>query len=652
MKDKLFIIAVLLCSFCVFSCSNNPKGYPESVVYALKQAGSNRAELEKALDYYKEKNDALKYNAACFLIENMTDKYAIMPSDTNDLYLKELSNISSYDEKIAWEPDLSKIGMVMDSIRKHKQPSYRIVKDINVVTSRFLIENIEMAFKACRRLNESFLFEDFCEYVLPYRLSNEPLSDWRIFFYNKFIHYVDSGLSDYDIARQIIKDGIIHYNAGMSKYPYPISPKQLLKARWGNCIQMTYLLTMVLRSIGIPATVDEIPAWANRSSMHCWNIVFDESGKAIDIGFGENFNSEISYKVSKIYRKTFSIQQEYISHTISTQFDYPEWKDVTDEYKMTKSNIIIKPAFNYKGRTFLLCTFNNSVWVPVAQGKLLGDSIFFKSVGRGDFRKKQIHSYRGEGNGIVYLPVHVQKHWMKPLSSPFILCENGHQIILKADLNNKQTVFINRKYPKYNHIIQYEQMMLGGRFEASDNPDFSPKTLLWEIKNIPDHSVEEVYISIPQSYRFVRYVAPDHSSVNMGDIAFYSDIRKLQGVPFSSSISDSGQDVYRAFDGNIDTYFHTNNENESFIGLDFGRPEQITRIVYSPRTDNNDVTPGDEYELFYWDKGWCSLGKRIANSFELVYDNAPSNALFILHNHTRGKEERPFTYENNKQIWW
>lgn len=23
-----------------------------------------------------------------------------------------------------------------------------------------------------------------------------------------------------------------------------------------------------------------------------------------------------------------------------------------------------------------------------------------------------------------------------------------------------------------------------------------------------------------------------------------------------------------------------------------------------------------------------------------------------LHNHTRGKENRPFTYENGKQIWW
>jgi len=29
-----------------------------------------------------------------------------------------------------------------------------------------------------------------------------------------------------------------------------------------------------------------------------------------------------------------------------------------------------------------------------------------------------------------------------------------------------------------------------------------------------------------------------------------------------------------------------------------------------------------------------------------------ANGLYILHNLTRGKEERIFTYEHGKQIWW
>ena len=34
------------------------------------------------------------------------------------------------------------------------------------------------------------------------------------------------------------------------------------------------------------------------------------------------------------------------------------------------------------------------------------------------------------------------------------------------------------------------------------------------------------------------------------------------------------------------------------------------------------------------------------------YDNVPGNALLLLRNHTKGKEERIFTYENDEQIWW
>jgi hypothetical protein len=32
--------------------------------------------------------------------------------------------------------------------------------------------------------------------------------------------------------------------------------------------------------------------------------------------------------------------------------------------------------------------------------------------------------------------------------------------------------------------------------------------------------------------------------------------------------------------------------------------------------------------------------------------NMPTNALFWLRDLTKGKEERPFTYENGQQVWW
>lgn len=80
----------------------------------------------------------------------------------------------------------------------------------------------------------------------------------------------------------------------------------------------------------------------------------------------------------------------------------------------------------------------------------------------------------------------------------------------------------------------------------------------------------------------------------------------------------------------------------------------MARIIFLPRNDDNFIREGEEYELFYWNHGtWMSLGRKTGN-FEAVleYGNAPAHALFRLHNRTKGSEERIFTYEDGKQIWW
>ena len=66
----------------------------------------------------------------------------------------------------------------------------------------------------------------------------------------------------------------------------------------------------------------------------------------------------------------------------------------------------------------------------------------------------------------------------------------------------------------------------------------------------------------------------------------------------------------------------------------------------------NCVQPGDVYELFYWQDGWKSLGQKTAATIYLVYNNVPKNAVLWLRNLTEGIEERIFTYENDKQVWW
>lgn len=87
--------------------------------------------------------------------------------------------------------------------------------------------------------------------------------------------------------------------------------------------------------------------------------------------------------------------------------------------------------------------------------------------------------------------------------------------------------------------------------------------------------------------------------------------------------------------------------------MDFGSPISLETILYVGRGDGNTIEIGDSYELFYWDKKtWKSLGKQTAEWITLTYSNAPTGALFWLRDLTKGKEERIFTYEKGKQVWW
>jgi len=63
------------------------------------------------------------------------------------------------------------------------------------------------------------------------------------------------------------------------------------------------------------------------------------------------------------------------------------------------------------------------------------------------------------------------------------------------------------------------------------------------------------------------------------------------------------------------------------------------------------LTPGQEYELFYWDDGWQSVGKKTAGKKPLKF-KAPSGALYWMVATGSDKDERIFTYENGLQVWW
>lgn len=647
----LFYIALSFISLLLPGCGNPHKNpYPDKIKKALDSAGANRKEIEKALDYFIKQGDSLKLEAIYFLVERMPGKYSIAPPEAgNPFHAAIVANPVS--EAQAWDPAKSRMGARFDSIRAATGTLLppKITRDIEAVTGDFLIQNVEKAFEAWHKSEKivNCSFDDFCEYVLPYRIGNEPLTGWRELAFNKFSCLPDSIRDPIELAKAIVQKCGIYYNAGMSKYPFFPTFGELDSLHWGSCDHLAAYLTLSLRAIGIPSAVDVVPAWANRSGGHVWNVVMNKNGRFEDFGFNADGSNGILYKVPKIYRITYS------GSATALRYLNPCWKDVSGQYSMPVSDVVIpRPALS-KGETPFLCIFDNQGWKPVAVPAIANKKeVVFENMARGiPFNRNTIAGYENEGKGVVYLPMVFRKGVMRAFSAPVILRENGELCMLTPDYARAAPVTLYRKYPKYGHISVYAGRMAGGFFEVSRQPGFRKKEIICTIHEAPRHAITEVVLSAPVSCRYLRYRAPDGSWVNLSELQCFSGGKKLAGTPFASDKNQSPEELAKITDDNIDTYYIGEIRN-AWVGIDFGKEVTIDKIAFSPRTDGNDIIPGEEYELFYWDGQWVSAGRKRADGFRLEYGGIPANVLLWLHNHTKGVEERIFTYTNNEQVWW
>ena len=160
--------ATLLMLCLTFLCSCEQK-----VDQALKLAGDNRQELEKVLDHFKNDPDPLKYESAKFLIENMPYHHALY-GEIADQYAKAYAAMGTHAVEFR--------DSVVDAETKQLTgQAVMKVSDIRKIKAEFLIKAIDDACDLWAKVNWKNEYDQstFFNYVLPYRLSDEPVSDWR-----------------------------------------------------------------------------------------------------------------------------------------------------------------------------------------------------------------------------------------------------------------------------------------------------------------------------------------------------------------------------------------------------------------------------------------------------------------------------------------
>ncbi len=644
----------------IFTCCKQTYPGETGMDNTLSIAGKNRAELEKVLSHYsKHPEDSLKYQAACFLIENMQ----VHKSNSHEALYRYFQDVNAtfrqYKHKDRYQPRY-------DSLTREVQEKLfdnPAVYDCQAIRAGYLIRNIDCAFdRWALPWAKHLSFNDFCEYLLPYKVNEDAVDRWRIRYAGRLIP-VDSLLKNPDqsircISERISDSIVANYGDNAASYslqiPY-IYPSALIDMEKGTCSQQSQLSVYYFRALGIPACIDFVPQWGNRSSGHSWNVLKTPDGYPETLNFSKAGHLEkvvLSEKPTKIYRKTYARQKNNLFYQaaeakedVPAFFQDPCLLDVTKEYAgfLSLSDITITLKKLPVSRQFAyLAVFNNQEWIPVDWSRIRKNKVKFQSV----------------GNNVVYILMIYAGNSLIPVSLPFILGKDSRINDLKADTNIRQPVNLYRKYPPFR-AEAHAKRMLNGRFQAANRPDFKHAVDLYCLSQPPGLTYTTIKLTDNKyQYRYIRYIGADSMHCNIAEMEVYSGFpEKLPGKVIGTEGSfRNNEDRTRkaAFDGDPLTFFDAPDPSGGWTGLDLGKPYKIDRIRFLPRNDDNNIKVGDQYELLYWGKNgdWVSLGLKTAEDIVLKYDNAPANALYLLHNHSRGKEERIFTCENGKQLWW
>lgn len=422
-RRVLRALPICIAAACLTGCANQNS---PAIQQALVAAGPNRPQLEQVLAHYRHLGDEQKQKAAEFLIANM-------PGKGYDL-------LAFFDEKkteVPFEaldyPDFKTASAAFDKLEKqHGGLDYgkkHHDDDVATLSADYLIDNIDAAFAAWRDLpwGREISFDNFCEYILPYRGSEEPATQWRRACRDRLADTIDKlradGVTDPYIAGQAIRkaaDPWIGFNEIYYLHPTDQSYDEMCRTKLGRCEDMTNMYLYATRSAATLCVSDYTPFWANRDNNHAWEVILHADGSG---------QAPLLNRAAKVYRKMFSRQSTALGALLRDGEKAPRWLsratylDVTDQYTPVADATIALSAAPADQRFAYVCVFNTGEWQPIHWGLIEHNA----AGARATFTKL--------GRNVAYLPAYWVSDKIKPAGLPFLLGDDGRVRSLPAASN-------------------------------------------------------------------------------------------------------------------------------------------------------------------------------------------------------------------------
>jgi hypothetical protein len=400
---------------------------------------------EKLLTHYHATEDSLKHEAVLFLLANMEDQQSQIPVFKRFFFGKEINmQLDTIKDSESLYHLLKEQGLTY---------SFKTVPDSLVIDNNLFIENIDLTFQLWNRYPwaNDIPKDIFFNYLLPYKVYGEKTTHWRSYFNYTYKDSINSILQEIQEGKRHESTNEFYYRILVDDvgkwFKYESSPLQLtqypgfdelMAVKQGNCFGWSYLNVMILRSLGIPATIDFIPLWGSKNSSHATDVFWDSKLKKLRTASGRELVSPSGRSPAKVFRYSFknqNIWSDSIKRTIGKNYFHlkylmhDHWLDVTSEHTHTANiDYLLESDINIDFG--YICVFNYGKWEPVFWGKAdkSGKTIQFNNM----------------GSNILYRVAIPQKNKYQVISDVFKIDSLGQRIYFQPDTINRISLSLGK----------------------------------------------------------------------------------------------------------------------------------------------------------------------------------------------------------------
>ena len=269
--------------------------------------------------------------------------------------------------------------------------AYMPLSDLADYQPEFFLKNVQYSLKALQEMpwGKTIPEEEFLHFVLPLRVNNENLDDFREVMYDEIAHRI-KGLSMKDAALEINHwcHEKVNYRGTDSRTSAPLST---VKKTFGRCGEESTFTVSAMRTAGIPARQVYTPRWAHSDDNHAWVEVWIDGKWSYlgacepDVDLNMGWFTEPSKRVMLVHTRAYG--RYFGTEEVLTPEDRFSELNLTSNYATTKQITISvskadgTPADSAKVEFQL---YNYAEYYPIATGFTNAEGFASLNTGMGD----------------------------------------------------------------------------------------------------------------------------------------------------------------------------------------------------------------------------------------------------------------------------